>query len=390
MFVPDETSGKRGKTMEERLKREFEWLHTHPELSYEEVQTTAYIRDALVQAGIRILPYALETGLVAEITGAKPGACIALRADIDALPVAEESGVPYASAYAGKMHACGHDFHTAVLLEAARRLYARRDTLAGTVRLIFQPGEESSSGALKILATPALDGVQAVFALHAWPFFPAGTVAVRPGAASASVDRFEITVTGKGTHAAAPQAGIDPIVIAAEIVTAAQTVVSRRLSPLSAALVSITHVEAGNTWNVIPGTAYLEGTVRTLEPQDRQAIPQHLAALAQGIAAAHGGSAEFLWHKGPPATANDAAWTEFAADVARGTGLPAQLDPQNLLGEDFAFYQEKVPGVYTHFGVGSPAALHNPRFTADEAALSPAACYMAALAAAALEKLKKT
>ncbi len=375
--------------MDEQLKNDFEWLHTHPELSYQERETTRYIRQRLEEADVPVLPYTLETGLVAEVTGRADGPCVALRADIDALPVTEESGVPYASCAAGRMHACGHDFHTAALLEAARQLQAGRAALPGRVRLIFQPGEESSSGALKILATPALEGVQVIFALHTWPFFPAGTMALRPGAASASVDRFEITVEGKGTHAAAPQAGIDPIVIGAEIVTAAQTIVSRTLSPLSAALVSITHFEAGNTWNVIPGTAYLEGTVRTLDAADRAAIPEKLSALARGIAAAHGGRAEFVWHPGPPATANDPAWTEFAAGVARAQGLAAVEDPQNLLGEDFAFFQEKVPGVYIHAGVGPTAPLHNPKFTADEAALAPAARYEAALAAAALQRLAK-
>lgn len=375
--------------MKQQLKTDFEWLHAHPELSYAETETTRYLRGKLEEADVPILPYALETGLVAEIAGAADGPCVALRADIDALPVQEESGVSYASCAAGCMHACGHDFHMAALLEAARILQARRDTLAGRVRLIFQPAEESSRGALKILATPALDGVQAVFALHTWPFFPAGTVALRPGAASASVDRFEITVQGRGTHAAAPQAGIDPIVIAAEIVSAAQTIVSRSLSPLSSALVSITHLAAGSTWNVIPGTAYLEGTVRTLDAQDRAAIPQKLEALAKGIAAANGAAAEFVWHAGPPSAYNAPAWVDFAAETARSCGLAVETDPPNLLGEDFAFYLEKVPGAFIHAGVGPTAPLHNPKFTADEAALEPAARYEAALAAAALQRLAK-
>jgi amidohydrolase len=373
--------------MEHTLRTDFEWLHAHPELSYQEYETTRYIRARLEAAGIPILPYALETGLVAEIRGAAGGPSVALRADIDALPVAEDTGVCYASKAAGRMHACGHDFHTAVLLEAGRRLWERRASLAGTVRLIFQPAEESSNGALKVLATPALSGVDAIFALHTTPLFAPGTVAVRPGAASASVDRFELTVTGRGTHAAAPEAGVDPIVIAAQIIGLFQTVVSRSISPLHAALVSVTHLSAGSTWNVIPDTAYLEGTVRTHDPADREQIPRRLAAMARGTAEACGAAADFVWHAGPPATANDPGWTAFAAETARAAGLPAAEDPPSMLGEDFAFFQEKVPGVYIHFGIGLTAPNHNPKFCVDEAALEPAAAYSALLAEKALERL---
>lgn len=373
--------------MEQQLKRDFEWLHAHPELSYEEFETTAYIRARLAEAGVPVLDYALETGLVAEISGPAAGPCIALRADIDALPVAEDTGLPYASCVPGKMHACGHDLHTAVLLETARRLQAARDTLAGTVRLIFQPAEESSVGAEKILATPAMEGVQAVFALHTSPLFPAGVIAVRPGAATASVDRFGVRITGRGGHAAAPETTIDPVVAGAAFVTAAQTVVSRNVSPMEAALVSITHFEAGNTWNVIPETAFLEGTVRTLNAADREKIPRRLADIARGVAAGYGATAEFSWHPGPPATSNDPAWTSFAAQVAKEAGLPVEQDPPSMLGEDFAFFQQLAKGVYIHVGIGLTAANHNPHFCVDEAALEPAARYFTALAAAALQKL---
>lgn len=371
------------------LKQDFEWLHAHPELSYEEYETTNYVRNRLTEAGVEILSYPLETGLVAQVQGKAEGPVVALRADMDALLVQEESGVAYASCNAGKMHACGHDFHTAVLLDTARKLQAKKDALAGTVRLIFQPGEERSDGALKILATPAMQDVQAVFALHTAPWFPVGTIGVRNGAASASVDRFEITVTGQGCHAASPEKGVDPIVAAAAIVSAAQTVVSRNVSPVHPALVSITHFEAGTTWNVIPESAYLEGTVRTHFAADREMIPQRLEAIAKGVAAGYGTTATFTWHAGPPATDNDPEWTAFAAEVAQKQGITVEEDPANMLGEDFSWFQQKAPGVYIHVGVGLTKPLHNPGFTVDEASLEPAAAYSAALAQAALEKLAK-
>lgn len=371
----------------DQLKQDFEWLHAHPELSYEEYETTRYIRSQLTQAGVEILPYSLETGLVAQVRGGKPGAVVALRADIDALRVQEATGVAYTSCNVGKMHACGHDFHTAVLLETARRLKAAQDTLAGTVRLIFQPGEEHSEGALKILATPAMEDVQAVFALHTAPWFPVGTIGVRTGAASASVDRFEITVTGQGCHAAAPEKGTDPLVAAAAIVSAAQTIVSRNVSPVHPALVSITHLEAGKTWNVIPDSAYMEGTVRTHFAKDREEIPRRLECIAKGVAAGYGATAEFVWHAGPPATDNDPMWTNAVAEVARNCGLQVEEDPANMLGEDFSWFQEKAPGVYIHVGVGLTKSLHNPAFTVDPAALEPAAAYFTALAEDALDRL---
>lgn len=373
--------------MLDQLKQDFEWLHAHPELSYEEYQTTAYIRARLEEAGVEVLPYTLETGLVAQVQGRADGPIVALRADIDALLVKEESGLPYASCNVGKMHACGHDFHTAVLLDAARRLQACKDALPGTVRLIFQPAEERSDGALKILETPAMEGVQAVFALHTAPWFPVGTIGMRVGAASASVDRFEIIVKGKGCHAASPEKGVDPIVAAAAIVSAAQTVVSRNVSPMQAALVSITHFEAGTTWNVIPESAYMEGTVRTHLAKDRALIPRRLEEIAQGIAASYGAQAEFIWHASAPATDNDPMWTAFASDVAKAQGYTVAEDPANMLGEDFSYFQQLARGVYIHVGVGLTKPLHNPGFVVDQDALAPAAAYSAALAAAALEKL---
>lgn len=370
-----------------RIHTDFEWLHAHPELPYEEFETTAYIRAALEEAGVEILPYPLATGLVAQVVGDPAGPVVALRADIDALPVQEECDLPYKSLTPGKMHACGHDMHTAALLQAARILQLNRQELAGTVRLVFQPAEESGVGAVKILETPALDDVQLIFGLHTAPNYPVGTYGFRPGAVTASVDRFAITLKGRGVHAAYPEKGIDPLVAAAALVQSLQTVVSRNVHPEQAAVLSITHLEAGKTWNVIPETAFLEGTIRTLSKEARALIPARMQAITEGVAAAYGCTADFRCEYCSPATDNHPEWCAFAAEVARAQGFTVEQDPTSMLGEDFALFQEKVPGVYLHAGIGLTAPNHNPKFCVDQACLESAAEYNAALAAAALRKL---
>ncbi len=379
------------------LQADFEWLHAHPELPYQEFETTAYIRAALEAMGVPILPYDMKTGLVAELSGTKPmpqgsvqaPPIVALRADIDALPVQEECDLAYRSQNAGKMHACGHDFHAAVLLSVARLLKAQQNQFYGTVRFMFQPAEEASMGAIEVLRTPAMQEVGAVFALHTSPLYDAGVIGLREGAVTASVNKFEIKLTGVGCHAAYPEDSVDVIVMGASIVSALQSVVSRNIAPLSPALLSITHFEAGNTWNVLPKTALLEGTVRTLSKADKALIPQRMQALIEGIAQSYGGSAEFLWHKGPPATDNDPEWTAFAGQIAQECGLRVALDPPSMLGEDFSFYQELAKGVYIHAGIGVGEPNHHPKFMVQPASLAPAADYFASLTAAALEKLNK-
>lgn len=374
-----------------QLITDFEWLHAHPELPYEEVETTAYVRAALEAAGVPILPYEMKTGLVAEICGEAPAqgarGVVALRADIDALPVTEACALPYASQNEGKMHACGHDFHTAVLLSLALKLWRARGSFSGTVRCMFQPAEEAGFGAREVLNTPAMQGVDAVFALHTSPLYPAGTIILSEGAVSASVNRFEIKVKGYGCHAAYPERSVDAVVVGAAIVSALQSVVSRNVAPLSSALVSVTQFEAGNTWNVIPETAYLQGTVRTLSTQTQALVETRMRALAKGIAESYGASAELLWHEGPPPTNNDPYWTGIARDVATSCGLALAQDTPSMLGDDFACYQELAPGVYIHAGIGEGAPNHNPKFMVDEDSLSPAATYLTALTLEALQKI---
>lgn len=370
----------------QKITDEFYWFHRHPELSYEEVETTKRLRADLAAAGIEVLDLPLKTGLVAKVgTGEAP--FIALRCDIDGLPIQEESGLDYASEHAGRMHACGHDFHISTVLGSAYLLKAQEKELHGTVYLIFQPAEEAPGGAHKVMETGVLKEVQAIFGLHTSPLYDVGTLGIRAGAVTASVDKFTVTFCGKGTHAAHPERGTDPIVMAASFVTAAQSIVSRNIDPAHPSLVSITHIESGNTWNVIPESAWLEGTVRCLTAEDRKRIKQRIYELAEGQAASFGGHAELTWYAGPPATNNTPAWTDFAIQVAEASGLTVEPAPVNLAGEDFAYYQEEIPGAFVLVGTGKSPANHNPKFHVDPAALGPAAKYMARLAKEAFARL---
>lgn len=370
----------------QKITDEFYWFHRHPELSYEEVETTKRLRDDLAAADIEVLDLPLRTGLVAKVgTGEAP--FIALRCDIDGLPIQEESGLNYASEHAGRMHACGHDFHISTVLGSAYLLKAQEKDLHGTVYLIFQPAEEAPGGARKVMETGVLKDVQAIFGLHTSPIYDVGTLGIRAGAVTASVDKFTVTFCGKGTHAAHPERGTDPIVMAASFVTAAQSIVSRNIDPAHPGLVSITHIESGNTWNVIPESSWLEGTVRCLTAEDRKLIKKRIYELAEGQAASFGGHAELTWYAGPPATDNTPDWTDFAIEVAKEAELDVVPAPVNLAGEDFAYYQEEIPGVFVLVGTGKSPANHNPKFHVDPAALGPAARYMARLAVEAFARL---
>ena len=260
--------------------------HQYPELSNEEFETTAKIREVLEKHHIDILPFPLQTGLVAEIKGLKAGKTVMLRADIDALPIEEESGVEFSSKKVGIMHACGHDFHMSAALGAAILLKQHQNELEGTVRVLFQAAEETGLGALNVLKSGALQNVDAIFGLHNDPTLPVGTVGTKSHALTAGVDRFEIRILAKGAHAARPEDGKDPIVVLAQIISVVQTIISRNITANENAVISITHIESGNTWNVIPDNAYLEGTVRSFNANVRTQIEQRLRMLLQGIATA--------------------------------------------------------------------------------------------------------
>ena len=374
-----------GKNLTE-VRREF---HKNPELANEEVKTTETLRKLLTQAQIKILDLPLATGLVAEVAGNKKGPIIAIRGDIDALPIIEETDLDYKSQVYGKMHACGHDFHTSVILGAAYLLKQQEETLAGTVRFIFQPAEETGHGAETVLATGVLSDVKAIFGLHCSPDLPIGSLGTNVGALSAAVDRFEIEISGKGTHASSPEKGVDPIIVAAHIITALQTIVSRSVSAFDQVLISVTQVRSGNTWNVIPTTAYLEGTVRTLNADMREFIPVKMRRIIKGMAASFGATAKLKWYPGPPATNNTQRWTAVALQVAKEQKYEIKEHPLSLAGEDFACYQEKLPGAFIKIGTGGAYSLHHPKFIIDEDALVPSANYFAQLAKRALDILEK-
>lgn len=370
-----------------QLHQHLKWLHEHPELSFEENETTAYLKQVLTEAGIEMLALPLKTGLVAQLHGTRPGPVVALRCDIDALPVTELEAHSCRSQYPGKMHACGHDFHTAAVLGTALALKESPD-FPGTVKFVFQPGEESSLGAPQVIETGVLSDVAAIFGIHVYPGQPAGRLAIRPGSVTAAVDRFLITITGRGCHAAHPDEGIDPIPAAAALITAVQTIVSRNLDPFSAGLVSITRIEGGTTWNVIPESVTLEGTVRSLKKEDRPLIRKRLEELAEYTAKAHGSAAAFTWIPGPPATNNDEMWSQFSIETAVENGFEVVPSRASLGGEDFSFYQETIPGTYIQVGTGGPHPLHHPGFRADPEALLPCVGYLEDLIKKALRQLE--
>ena len=370
----------------ELAKKEFFWFHRHPELSEEEFETTKRVKTVLGSHGIVTVPLSLKTGTVVQL-GNGNGPVVALRCDMDALPIQEETGLPYASEIPGKMHGCGHDFHTATLLGIALTL--KDVPIDGTVKLVFQPAEENAAGALSILKTGVLDDVDVIFGLHCSAVYPRGTIITRPGFMNGAVDTFRITFSGKGAHACRPYQSIDPVVMSAQYVTAAQTVVSRNLNPFHAALVSITHIEAGKTDNVIPASGFVEGTVRTLDPGDRKHIRKRLETMAIFIAESFGGEAVIHWHEGPPATNNTEKWVEFAKQIAGTLKLPFAPAPDSLSGEDFAFYQQTIPGAFIQIGTGISPMNHNPAFRVDPETLHESIAFGSALVLAALEKLKK-
>ena len=375
-------------TFYNQITETFHWFHQNPELPFEEYETTGRIREFLEHHHIQVLDLDLKTGLAAEIQGAEEGPVIALRCDIDALPVEEETQLPYASAAAGKMHACGHDFHTTVMLYVAKKLQEQREHLQGKVKILFQPAEESSVGALEVIKTGVLDDVEAIYGLHIEINQPVGSVGITSGSVTAAVDRFIVRLTGKGTHAAHPQDGIDPVLTASQIVTLAQSIVSRNLDPFSQGLLSITRISAGNTWNVIPQTAELEGTVRTMGRHNRRLMEERFRTLVRHIALSQGAEAEIDWFAGPPATDNAPCFEPVASAAAAELGLEITVPSSSLGGEDFAFYQEMVPGFFIHIGTGESYPNHHPKFQVDANALEPAVDYFAALAKKTLVAIK--
>jgi len=364
--------------MADTLSEVAEWrrhIHALPELGYEEVKTAAFVADKLRGFGIETHTGFATTGVVGVIEGKRGhgkrglGRAIALRADMDALPMTEMNHFAYVSTHAGRMHACGHDGHTAMLLGAARDLAADPDFF-GRVVLIFQPAEEALGGAQVMIEEGVLDrfGVEEVYGLHNWPQMPAGTIGVRAGPVMASCDFFSLTITGKGGHAAMPHLVVDPIVAAAQIVTALQTIASRNAPPHEALVVSVTQFHAGSADNVIAETTELRGTIRAFSPETRDLAARRIGEIAKGVGEGFGVEVDYDYRRCFPATINSEAESDAAARAAAnvvGAANVRRSEPPSMTAEDFAFMLEARPGCYIWLGQGSaehPRMLHSPTY----------------------------
>ena len=358
-------------------------IHRRPELLFDTHETAAFVADKLRAFGCdEVVEGVGRTGVIAVIHGkAGPGRCIGLRADMDALPITEATGADYASETPGKMHACGHDGHTAMLLGAARYLAETR-AFDGTVAVIFQPAEEGGGGADVMVQEGVMErfGIEEVYGMHNWPGLPLGSFAIRAGAFFAATDVFDIEIAGQGGHAAKPHETVDATVIAAEIVGALQTIASRVVDPTKQVVVSVTSVETSSTaYNVIPGRVLMKGTVRTLAPEVQDMAESRIARIAEGIAAAHGAEAIVRYERNYPVMANHATQTEYAAEAARAvTGDCAAADLV-MGGEDFAYMLNARPGAYILVGNGETAPLHSATFDFSDDAIPAGVSYWAAL-----------
>lgn len=354
------------------LRRE---LHAHPELSWHEVRTAECLTVAFRDLGVTEIQSVARTGLVARIPGSERGApTVAIRGDIDALPIQEETGLPYASRNAGVMHACGHDVHATWAIAAA--LLLQRTPAHGDTLIVLQPAEEVGEGATAILASGAIDGAQMIFGGHVDRRFSTGEVIAEPGPLAASADTFRIVVTGKGAHGARPHESEDAVVAAAAIVTALQSVVARRLDPAAPAVLTVGSMHAGTAANIIPERAELTGTLRATDPRTRDHLAAHLATVARGVGQGYGVRVDVEVDRGTPPILNPegpAAIARQAAEAALGEGCVVPFGITNMGGEDFAFYLERMPGCFLRFGAREPngavIGAHSPRFHADEDAI---------------------
>ncbi|MET3790939.1 M20 aminoacylase family protein [Aquamicrobium terrae] len=365
-------------------------LHSRPELGFDVVETAAFVADKLAAFGCdEVVTGIGRTGVVGLIRGKLgQGRTIGLRADMDALPIGEITGKPYASTRTGKMHACGHDGHTAMLLGAASYLAETRN-FAGTVAVIFQPAEEGGGGGREMVKDGLMDrfGIENVFGMHNLPGLPVGNFATRQGPILAATAEFDIKVAGRGGHAAMPQRTLDPIVAASHLVTALQSIVGRNVDPLEAAVVSVTKFHAGDAHNIIPEQAELAGTVRTLKAETAKLAEERLRAVCDGIAATFGVSVDLDFRPNYPVTFNHAPETAFAGDVAAAIAGAALVDrdmPPLMAGEDFSYMLEARPGAFIFLGNGDSAGLHHPAYDFNDEAIPHGVSYWVRLAETAL------
>jgi amidohydrolase len=356
-------------------------FHAHPETAFTEVRTGDAVAAELARQGIAVHRGLAKTGVVGSLTNG-PGPVIGLRADMDALFIEEKAAHPYVSQHTGRMHACGHDGHTAMLLGAARQLNRTRN-FRGTVHFIFQPAEENEGGGRLMLEDGLFDRFPCseVFGLHNWPSLPIGRFAINSATMMAAFDTFEITIRGRGCHGAMPESGIDPFIPAAQIMLGLQSIVSRRIGALENAVVSVTQIHGGDTWNVIPDSAVMRGTVRCMRPEVQDTIERHIRDIACGIARAHGADADVLYERRYPATINTPASAGKAAAAAMavvGSEAVATDSPPSMASEDFGYMLSRRPGAYIFMGVGDPlhqATLHNPHYDFNDAALETGAAF---------------
>ena len=366
-------------------------FHRHPEILYDVHRTAGRVAELLSSFGVdEVVTGIGRTGVVGVIRGRNPHSSkvIGLRADMDALPITEQTGKPYASTVAGKMHACGHDGHTAMLLGAARYLAETRN-FEGTAVVIFQPAEEGGAGARAMMNDGLLEkfGITEVYGMHNMPGIAAGHFAIRPGGIMAATDEFRITVDGVGGHAGMPHNAVDPVVTSAHIITALQTIVSRNVDPLRSAVVSVTMLEAGHAFNVIPRTARLTGTVRTLDETVRRFTEERLRTISQQIAAAFGATVSIEYRHGYPVTVNSPAEASFAAAVASGVvgAERVQADADGTMGgEDFSYMLQERPGAYIFIGNGDSSQLHTENYDFNDDILPVGVSYWVKLVETAL------
>jgi len=358
-----------------------EWrrdIHAHPEILFETHRTAALVAEKLREFGCDEVTTGIgRTGVVGVIKGKSDnaGRVVGLRADMDALPIQEATGLDYASKTPGAMHACGHDGHTAMLLGAAKYLAETRN-FDGTAVVIFQPAEEGGGGGREMCADGMMDrwGIQEVYGLHNWPGVPIGTFAIRPGPFFAATNVFKVVVEGKGGHAAKPHETVDSTLVASHIVVALQSIVARNVNPVEQAVVSVTSAEtSSHAWNVIPQRVTLKGTVRTLDDAVRDLVEARFRAVVEQTAAAFGATAKVSYSKGYPVMSNHPRETEYAAEVARGIAGDCAEAPYVMGGEDFAYMLEERPGAYILMGNGDSAVVHHPEYNFNDEAI-PAGC----------------
>lgn len=365
------------------------WLHRHPELEFDLPQTSAFVAERLREIGVDEIHEGIaQSGIVALIKGRAPGPVVGLRADMDALPITEETGADYASETEGKMHACGHDGHTTMLLGAAAYLAETRN-FAGTAALIFQPAEEEGGGGEVMVREGVMDRfkIARVFAIHNAPGLPFGHFYTTPGPHMASVDTAWVTVRGKGGHGATPQDCIDPIVAITGMVNALQTVVARNVGAGDELVISVTQIHVGSASNIIPEEGWFCATIRAFDPAIRDLAESRFRDIVSGIAAAHGVEIEITYERGYPPTVNDADEAEFAATVAEeiaGTGRVERRAAREMGAEDFSYMLETRPGAYLFMGTGEGHGLHHPRYDFNDEAAPMGASFLARLAERAL------